>query len=43
MRPNPQFLVDLVTFPDKIIHEKLHFCVVLALNDFRLLAHGKQR
>ena len=25
MRPNPQFPVDLVTFTEEILHEKLYF------------------
>ena len=31
MRPNPQEIVDLVTFTEEILNEKLHFCAVLIL------------
>ena len=29
MWPTPQFPADLVTFTEKIINRKLHFCAVL--------------
>ena len=29
MSPNPQKTADLVTFTEKILNEKLHFCAVL--------------
>ena len=28
MWPNPQEIVDFVTFNEKILNEKLHFCTV---------------
>ena len=31
MWPNSQFLGDLVTFTEKFLNGKLHFCAVLAL------------
>ena len=27
MKPNPQFAANLITFPEKILNGKLHFCV----------------
>ena len=37
MRPNPQFLVDLVTFTEEVLNGKLHsLCNVSCLNSKRL-------
>ena len=38
MGPNPQFLADLITFIEKILNGKLHFCaacISLSINPLK--------